>query len=287
VFNVDVGNMSPPKAEAYLRKLMQSYWSKKTFDVNQSGAVQKFNPQSMLDSFWFAKRAGSEGTNVTQLQGGANLGELTDLMYFVNKLYKALKVPTNRINPESTFSDGQEILREELKFAKFIIRLQQQFASGLKRGFLTHLELKGLKEKYSLKESQIHLHFNVPTNFYELRENQKLELKTATYNNLVANEFISATYGQMKYLGWSETDIKANRELLRKDAEVQWELAQIQGAGPGWKDAAQGAPAEGSDAEGGAAPGEPPAFGGAPADTGEVAVDDAGAAEEAPPEPAV
>lgn len=288
VFNVDVGNMSPPKAEAYLRKLMQQYWSKKTFDVNQQGAVQKFNPQSMLDSFWFAKRAGSEGTSVTQLAGGANLGELTDLMYFVNKLYKALKVPTNRLNPESTFSDGQEILREELKFAKFIIRLQQQFASGLKRGFLTHLELKGLKKKYNLKESQIHLHFNVPTNFYELRENQKLELKTATYNNLVANEFISATYGQMKYLGWSENDIKANRELLRKDAEVQWELQQIQGAGPGWKDALQGAPAEGGDVEGGAAPGEPPAFGGAPADTGEADTGEAEApAEEAPPEPAV
>jgi len=288
VFNVDVGNMSPPKAEAYLRKLMQQYWSKKTFDVNQQGAVQKFNPQSMLDSFWFAKRAGSEGTSVTQLAGGANLGELTDLMYYVNKLYKALKVPTNRLNPESTFSDGQEILREELKFAKFIIRLQQQFASGLKRGFLTHLELKGLKKKYNLKESQIHLQFNVPTNFYELRENQKLELKTATYNNLVANEFISATYGQMKYLGWSENDIKANRELLRKDAEVQWELQQIQGAGPGWKDALQGAPAEGGDVEGGAAPGEPPAFGGAPADTGEAGTGEAEApAEEAPPEPAV
>ena len=290
VFNVDVGNMSPPKAEAYLRKLMQSYWSKKTFDVNQSGAVQKFNPQSMLDSFWFAKRAGSEGTSVTQLQGGANLGELTDLMYFVNKLYKALKVPTNRVNPESTFDDGQNILREELKFAKFIIRLQQQFASGLKRGFLTHLELKGLKKKYDIKDTQIHLHFNVPTNFYELRESQKLELKTATYNNLVSNEFISATYGQMKYLGWSETDIKANRELLRKDAEVQWELSQIQGAGPGWKDALQGAPAEGGDIEGGAAPGEPPAFGGAPADTGgDVAADTGGEepAAEAPPEPAV
>ena len=32
VFNVDVGNMAPPKAEAYLRKLIQNYWSKKTFD---------------------------------------------------------------------------------------------------------------------------------------------------------------------------------------------------------------------------------------------------------------
>ena len=291
VFNVDVGNMSPPKAEAYLRKLMQSYWSKKTFDVNQQGAVQKFNPQSMLDSFWFAKRAGSDGTNVTQLQGGANLGELTDLMYFVNKLYKALKVPTNRVNPESTFSDGQEILREELKFAKFIIRLQQQFASGLKRGFITHLELKGLKKKYDIKDTHIHLYFNVPTNFYELRENQKLELKTATYNNLVSNEFISATYGQKKYLGWSEMDIKANRELLRKDAEVQWELQQIQGGGPSWKDALQGAPAEGGAVEGGAAPGEPPAFGGSPADPDAGAADtgeaEAPAADEAPPEPAV
>ena len=26
VFNVDVGNMPPPKAEAYLRKLIQNYW---------------------------------------------------------------------------------------------------------------------------------------------------------------------------------------------------------------------------------------------------------------------
>ena len=114
VFNVDVGNMAPPKAEAYLRKLIQEYWSKKTFDVNQSGQVQKFNPQSMLDSFWFAKRAGSDGTSVTQLQGGANLGELADLVYFVNKLYKALKVPTNRLNSESSYNDGLDMLREEL-----------------------------------------------------------------------------------------------------------------------------------------------------------------------------
>ena len=42
--------------------------------------------------------------------------------------------------------DSQNILREELKFAKFIIRLQQQMAGGLKNGFYTHLELKGLKK---------------------------------------------------------------------------------------------------------------------------------------------
>jgi hypothetical protein len=201
--------MAPPKAEAYLRKLIQEYWSKKTFDTNQSGQVQKFNPQSMLDSFWFAKRAGSEGTSVTQLNGGANLGELADLMYFVNKLYKALKVPTNRLNPESQFSDGESILREELKFAKFIIRMQQQFASGLKNGFVTHLKLKGIFHEYDLKAQNLHLHFNVPTNFYELRESQKLELKATNFNSLASNEFISNTYAQKRYLGWNDVDVKA------------------------------------------------------------------------------
>ena len=273
VFNVDVGNMAPPKAEAYLRKLIQEYWSKKTFDVNQAGQVQKFNPQSMLDSFWFAKRAGSEGTSVTQLQGGANLGELADLMYFINKLYKALKVPLNRLNPDSQFSDGNEILREELKFAKFIIRLQQQFASGLKNGFVTHLKLKGFYDNYDIRPENIHLEFNVPTNFYELRESQKLELKATNFNNLASNEFVSATYAQKRYLGWNDIDVKANREFLRKDAELQWEISQINTGGPNWRDDLEKQPQEpgGLPAGGGdLAPLDaetPPDFGGGPAET--------------------
>ena len=284
MFNVDVGNMSPPKAEAYLRKLVAEYWSKKTFDTNQSGQVQKFNPQSMLDSFWFAKRAGSEGTTVTQLPGGANLGELADLMYFVNKLYKALKVPLNRLNPDSQFSDGNEILREELKFAKFIIRMQQHFASGLKNGFLTHLKLKGLYEKYSIKPNNVHLEFNVPTNFYELRENQKLELKATNFNSLASSEFISATYGQKKYLGWTDTDIKANREFLRKDAEFQWELSQIAAGGPDWREAQPaepvGAPGEQDLGLGGAASETPPPFAGGPAVVGGETIEDEPTQEE-------
>ena len=152
VFNVDVGNMAPPKAEAYLRKLIQNYWARKTFDSDQSNVVNKFNPQSMLDAFWFAKRQGSEGTSVTQLPGGANLGELADLMYFIKKLYRALKVPTTRIDPEDRTVDPASILREELKFAKFVIRQQQKFAAAIKKGFTTNLKLRGLWEEYNSRD---------------------------------------------------------------------------------------------------------------------------------------
>lgn len=272
VFNVDVGNMPPPKAEAYLRKLMNQYWQRKTFDSSQGKTINAFNPQSMLDSFWFAKRSGSEGTDVRSLPGGDNLGEITDLLYFVKKLYKSLKVPTNRIDPESSYRDGIDILREELKFAKFIIRIQQSFANGLKDAFITHLKLREFWEEYKLRDASINLMFNPPTNFYEMRESQKLELKAANFNNLAGNEFVSNSYAQKKYLGWSDVDIKANREWMRKDSELRWELGQIETMGPNWKEAmAAGVGAEGEGEAGlgggglgGGAPmggGAPPPFG--------------------------
>ena len=294
VFDVDVGNMPAPQAEAYLRKLMNNYWSTKTFDNNQGGTVQKFSPQSMLDAFWFAKRAGSEGTKVTQLPGGSNLGELTDLMYFMKKLYKALKVPTNRLDPADAFRDGQEILREELKFARFIIRMQQLFSSGLKYGFITHLQLRKMWTENDLNEQNIEIEFNVPTNFYELRENQKLELKVNTFNNLASNNSVSPTYCQKKYLGWSDIDIKANREFLRKDRAFQWELAQIENSGPDWKElGAEGAPGGSPDGGGldmggggpsGGGMSAPPSFGG-PASTpeGEAELTPAGSEPAAAP----
>jgi hypothetical protein len=275
VFNVDVGNMSPPKAESYLKKLIQQYWSRKTFDLDQNDVVKKFNPQSMLDAFWFAKRQGSDGTSVQQLPGAGNLGELQDLMYFIKKLYRSLKVPSSRIDPEDAVIDGSQILREELKFAKVVIRMQQHFAACLKKGFITHLKLKGLWDKFDLTTNNIELAFNVPTNFYEMRENQRIEGKVTNFNSLASSEYISNTFAQKKYLGWKDKDILANREFLRKDAELQWEIAQITSSGPNWMEAAVvGGAGEGGDiADLGSAPaggggGEIPSFGGGPAAAG-------------------
>lgn len=279
VFNVDVGNMAPPKAEAYLRKLIQSYWSRKTFDLDQNDVVKKFNPQSMLDAFWFAKRQGSEGTSVDQLQGGANLGELQDLMYFIKKLYRALKVPALRIDPADQTVDASVILKEELKFAKFIIRQQHKFAAGLKRGFITHLKFRDMWDKYDLNEMNLDVEFNVPTNYFEIRENQRLELKANNFNNLASSEFISTTFAQKKYLGWKDKDVLANREFLRKDAEMQWELAQIQAVGPNWKEQmiagtiAGGEGVEGDMGDTGTAAGGIPEFGGGPAAEADVDTD--------------
>ena len=279
VFKVDVGNMSPAKAEGYMRRLMSQYWSRKTFDSNQDATVQKFNPQSMLDSFWFAKRTGQDGTTVEQLQGGANLGELTDLMYFMKKLYRSLKVPSSRLNPEDTYKDGTEILREELKFSKFIIRQQQRFAEGLKNGFITNLKLKKMWSEYGLKENHFDLAFNVPSNFYEMRELQKMQMRTEGFNNITNNESISKIYMQKKILGWTDRMVLANREFLRKDAEMKWELDQISGAGPDWRKQFESG---GKTPKAGGGGETPPEFGPSPA--GGTTAPTGGSADEETPE---
>mgnify|MGYP001394614291 CR=1 FL=1 len=45
------------------------------------------------------------------MAGGANLGELSDLMYFIKKLYRALKVPSARLDPQDNVeASGTSIL---------------------------------------------------------------------------------------------------------------------------------------------------------------------------------
>jgi hypothetical protein len=298
VFYVDVGNMPAPKAEQYLQKLIRQYWSRKTYNPQAKSVQNVYDPQSMLDSFWFAKKNGQEGTKVELLQGGENLGQLDDLMYFVKKLYKALKVPIGRLNPEDSFKDGAEITREELRFAKFVMRLQRQFSTSLKDSFIVHLKLRKMWEKYNLKEHEISLTFNTPTQFMIMREQQTFNLKFENYNNMGNNELVSQSYSQRHYLDWTDDQMAENREWLRKDNELMWEIEQIRTNGPDFREkqgeleAAVGdiAGATGGGAAVGAAqaelgkfrPDTPPEFGPGPTQPGMVAGGERPEATEAP-----
>jgi len=280
MFNVDVGKMPVPQAEAYLKKLQQQYWSTKTFDIDQGDVVKKYSPQSMLDSYWFSKRQGQDATSVQTFGGQPSDGNLDVLDWFLQKLYRSLKVPTNRLQSDSFAGDGSQMLNEELKFAKMIVRQQQKFAAGMKKGFITHLKLRGKFDKYDLDEQQLGIEFVPPGTFFEMRENQKRQIKVEAYERMVATQNVSDSFAKKKYLEWSDKDILADREFRRKDAEFAWELQQIASMGPGWKaqlmaGAGQqgGEPAEIGGGIGAPSGGSalPPAFGGGPATVGNEA----------------
>ena len=268
-FHIDVGNMAPPKAEAYIKRLMQQYWAKKTYDTTTGRVTNVYDPQSMLDSYWFPKRQGTEGTRIERLEGGHNLGQLDDLMYFLRQLYKSMKVPVGRLAPEDTLKDGEGMTREELRFAKYLIRIQQQIGLGLRNSFITHLKLRNIWDTFKLKERSLNVAFNPPTMYLAMKQSQLFELKSNNFTNMSNNEGIANSYAQKTWLELSDDEMAVNREWKRKDAALQWELEQILTAGPNWKDqikAVQVASAEIAGGGGGVGGGAqtPPNFGPAP-----------------------
>jgi hypothetical protein len=123
-------------------------------------------------------------------------------------------------------------------------------------------------EEYDLFEDNIQVEFNVPTNFYDMRESQKLELKINTFTSITNSEFVSKTFAMKKYLDWKDSDILANRHFLRNEAEFLYEIDQIKANGPNYKEllAQQAGGEAGGDmgAMGGSSGGGgmPPDFGG-------------------------
>jgi hypothetical protein len=251
VFKVYTGNMPAPKAESYIKSLMMKYWSKKTYNGSEGRVTNIYDPQSMLDSYWFPVDNQGKGTDVTTLNSAGSLGEIKDLDYFLAKLYKSLKVPTSRfLTPGDPFKDGAEITRDELRFARFIMRLQAQFAIGIKETFITHLKLKGLWKNYKLREQSLHVKFNEPTSFMAMRNQQLLQMRFDNYNTATQSEAISKSFAQKYYLDMSADTMKENREWLRKDAALAWEIGKITEMGPNFRE--QLAAQQGGGAEGGA-----------------------------------
>lgn len=302
IFKVYTGNMPPPKAESYIKGLMMKYWSKKTYNSMESRVSNVYDPQSMLDSYWFPVDAQGKGTDVTTLNSAGSLGEIKDLDYFLTKLYKSLKVPISRfLTAGDPFKDGAEITRDELRFARFIMRLQSQFAIGIKETFITHLKLKGLWSNYKLRDQAIKLKFNEPTSFMAVRNQQLMSMKFETYNSATQSEAISKSYAQKYFLDMSADEMKENREWLRRDAALTWELAKIQEMGPNFREqmsAAMGGEGAGGETDlmaggggGGGAPGSEsiPSFGGGESPVGgegEEATPGAGGVETAGGAPA-
>ena len=172
----------------------------------------------MLESYVFAKADNSDGTSVESVGSSASYDEIADIEYFLRRLMKQFKVPFTRYKtPENTMERDESISYEEYSFARMIVRLQRRFALGFKSGFITHLKLRDIWEKYNLKEDDIKVDFIKPV-LYDLYQTQKLtETKMNIYRSVVDNEEMSKIIAMKKYLGLSDADIEENFIALARE----------------------------------------------------------------------
>ena len=226
IFYIDVGNLPKVKAEQYLRDVMSRYRNKLVYDAQTGEIRDDKKHMSMLEDFWLPRREGGRGTEITTLPGGQNLGELKDVEYFKKKLYNSLNLPPSRLTDDNKgFNLGKttEVLRDELKFSKFIGRLRKRFSFIFQDVLKTQLILKGVIAPEDWDEMQEHIQYDYlhDNHFNELKEIEMMTQRIALVTQMdpYVGKYYSVDYIRRDILGHTNNEIKEQDKLMRKEID--------------------------------------------------------------------
>ena len=223
IFYIDVGNLPKVKAEQYLRDVMMRYRNKMVYDAGTGEIRDDKKFMAMLEDFWLPRREGGRGTEISTLPGGQNLGEITDIEYFKKKLYRSLNVPPSRMDGEGGFNLGRssEILRDEVKFSKFVSRLRKRFSYMFHDMLKTQLILKNIitPEDWDMMEEHIQYDFLYDNHFAELKDAELLNerLNMVQIAEPYVGKYFSQDYLRRKILRQTDEEILEQDKIMKKE----------------------------------------------------------------------
>lgn len=212
LFNISTGKMNQNYAEEYVRNFANGLKQRKVASPDGKDIAGVYNPQGMLEHFIFSKSDGNDGTTIETVNSTAAYDQIEDIKFFLKLYVKQFKVPFSRFEqPENAKPADDQIATEEYSFLQQEVRFQRRFAKGFREGFITHLKLRDIWQKYELNEADIEVEFVRPS-LYDLYNTQKIvETKMAVYKAALGddNEFSRIT-AMKKYLGFTDAEVKEN-----------------------------------------------------------------------------
>lgn len=227
IFYIDVGNLPKAKAEQYLRDMMVRHKNKLQYNSGTGEITDAKKMMTMTEDFWFPRRGGERSTEVDTLAGGGAQVLSTDenMQYFLKKVYKSLKVPISRLEPETmaTFGRVSEITRDELKFGKFIRRVRARFSNLFNVILEKQLILKGVMgpEEFAEIKNKIRYDFVKDNYFEELKQSEIIRERMNTLRDV--EEHVGVYYSRQwvvkNILQMSEDEFKEEREQIEVEKD--------------------------------------------------------------------
>ena len=223
IFYVDVGNMPAHMAMSFVERVKNEIQQRRIPSSTGGGANvidSSYNPLSVNEDYFFPQTAEGRGSKVETLPGGTNLGEITDLRYFTNKLFRALRIPSSYLptaidEQPNTVADGKvgTAYIQELRFNEYCKRLQSMIVETFDLEFKLWLHHQGINIDNSLFE----LKFNSPQNFAAYRQSELDTARAATFSQVVQIPHLSKRFAMKRFLGMTEEEIKENERLWREE----------------------------------------------------------------------
>jgi hypothetical protein len=220
VFYVDVGELPKSKAEAYIKELIKNYRNDMKLDPETGSVVETGRKMSLTDDIWLP-RSNGKGTEVSTLPGLSNLGEITDIEYFRDKLFRALNVPFSRFtNPSGSWVNrAPEITRDEVLFAKFLSRLRTQYNELFFILLRSILNDKRIVDSKEMDAEYLDITFNWSTDniFNELKN---LDVLAERLNSV---ERAAPHLGKLFSISWMRKNIlqQTDEEIRDMDKEIE------------------------------------------------------------------
>lgn len=226
VFYIDVGNTPKQKAEQYVRDMMAKFKNKITYDSTTGDLKDERRFMSMLEDFWLPRREGGKSTEIQTIGGNmAGFTDMTDVNYFLEKLYKSLNVPFSRFATDNAFNMGRssEITRDEIKFSKFVSRIRSKFTVLFDDLLRTQLALKKIMttEEWDNIKSNIFYDFIQDNHFAELKNMELLQnrINIAQDMDPFVGKYFSREYVRRNVLNQSDEDLAKIDEQMDKEIE--------------------------------------------------------------------
>jgi hypothetical protein len=223
VFYIDTGNMPSHLAMSFVERVKNEVNQRRIPSVtggSQSVVDASYNPLSINEDYFFPQTAEGRGSKVEILQGGQNLGEIDDLKYFTNKLFRALRIPSSYLptgsdDGGSNFNDGRvgTAYIQELRFNKYCERLQSLINGPFDSEFKLYLHAKGI----NIDSNIFDLKFNPPQNFAAYRQAEMDTARVNTFNTMVAVPMISKRFALKRFLGLTSEEIAENERQWKEE----------------------------------------------------------------------
>ena len=223
MFKIDVGNMPTHMAMAFIERIKNEI-SQRRIPTQTAGGQNMmdatYNPLSTNEDFFFPQTADGRGSSVEILPGGQNLGEITDLKFFTNKLFRGLRIPASYLptgvdDGTQTISDGRvgTALIQEWRFNQYCMRLQSMIVDRLDKEFKMFMRWRGINIDGQLFD----LCFTPPQNFASYRQADIDSAKIATFTQLEQIPYLSKRFLMKRYLGLTEMEMSENEIMWKEE----------------------------------------------------------------------
>jgi hypothetical protein len=223
VFYIDVGNMPSHLAMSFVERVKNEVNQRRIPSVSgggQSVMDSSYNPLSINEDYYFPQTAEGRGSKVETLPGGTNLGEIDDLRYFTNKLFRALRIPSSYLptGPDdggTSFNDGRvgTAYIQELRFNKYCERLQSLMNEQFDTEFKLYMHNKGI----SIDPNLFDLKFNPPQNFASYRQAEMDGVRMTAFSTAAQIPHISKRFALKRFLGMTAEEMAENEKMWREE----------------------------------------------------------------------